>query len=103
MQFLQKDSDNLIRLDRLRLATDGSYVNDATVTFTLVDIDGNDVSGATTITMAYIATSNGRYEGVLQSTVTLTEGNRYTIEVTATSGANVRFFKIDAQVKFLNQ
>ena len=86
-------SDNLLQLDALKLAADDSYVNDATVTFTLKDADEAVVTGADTISMPYVASSNGRYQGTLQSTVSL-EGAKYYLEITATSGENVLFKRI---------
>lgn len=72
----------------MTLASTGAYVNDATVTFALKDAAGNAVSGASG-SLSYVADSDGRYEGVLESTVSLIIGATYYLEITAVaSGAN---------------
>jgi hypothetical protein len=88
------DSDNLIRLDALKLAADDSYVNDATVTFTLKDAGEATVPNVAAVSMPYVLASDGRYQGTLQSTVSLALGGKYFLEVTATSGANVLFKRV---------
>lgn len=94
------DSDNLFRLDALRLAADDSYVNDATVTFTLKDANETDVTNAVAVAMAWVTDSNGRYQGTLQSTVSLRVGLQYFLEVTATSGENVLFKRVICYAKY---
>lgn len=72
--------DNLVEVSGLVLATDGTtYVNDATVTFTLTDEDHVEITDATDVAMAYVAASNGKYQGTLPYTVTanLTKGASY--------------------------
>ena len=86
---LYVNSDNLLQLKKLKLAADDSYVNDATVTFTLKDADEDVVAGASAISMPYVASSNGWYQGTLQSTVSLTGGHKYILEIDAVSGENV--------------
>lgn len=95
---LYVNSDNLIQLDLLRLAATGGYVNDATVTFTLKDAD--EVVVVSGVSMPYVAASNGRYQGTLQDTVSLTTGLKYFLEVTATSGANVLFKRVDCYTTY---
>jgi len=83
------DSDNLIRWDKLVNAADGSYANAATMTFTLKTVAGVAVSGASAVSMPYVGNSNGRYQGILESSVSLAVGYRYYLEVTvAQSGVN---------------
>ncbi len=91
---LYVNSDNLIQLDALTLAADDSYVNDATVTFTLKDADEAVVSGASAISMGYVEDSDGKYQGTLQSTVSLSAGLKYLLDMTATSGSNVLFKRV---------
>lgn len=71
-------SDNTLKVDALRDADD-DYVNDATVTGQVVDSDDVNVGGS--VTLDYVAASNGNYRGVLDSTVaaTLTAGNLYSV------------------------
>lgn len=91
-------SDNIVRLDKLKDASADAYVNSATVTFTLKDSAGGVVQGPTA--MSYIASSDGRYEGLIQDTLTLTENAAYTLEVTATQGSTVLLRKVSAIAKY---
>ena len=94
------NADNLIEYDGMRRASDETYINDATVTFTLKDSNGNAVTGATTVAMAYVSGSDGKYQGTLDSTVTLTENAYYTVEFTATSGTLNDFRRLSVQAKY---
>lgn len=65
----------------------GNYINDAVVVAAVLD-------GSTTLfstTLAYVASSNGNYQGTFTAvqTATLTPGKSYTIEYTATSSGGV--------------
>jgi len=95
LQPLFIDSDNLIRWDQMQNAATGAYVNDAVVTFTLRDVNAVAVSAATNVSMPYVAGSDGRYQGTLESTVDLGDpGTQYDLEITATSGALVGFRRV---------
>lgn len=98
MLTLAKDSDNLVRLDKLRNASTDAYVNTATVTFTLREKDDalTAVSGATNISMAYVAGSNGRYEGILQDSVVMVADREYWLDVTAIDGASKLFRRCES-------
>ena len=85
-------SDNLLRWDAMTLASTGAPVNDATVTFALKDANGNAVA---TGSLLYVPSSNGRYEGVLESTVSLIAGSTYYLELTAASGSANGFRRIE--------
>jgi len=88
------NSDTIVRLDELQNPTDDSYVDAATVTFTLKDFAGAEVSGAVAISMTYVPGSNGRYEGLIAETVSLgLPGTEYDLEVTIES-ARTDFRKI---------
>jgi len=91
-------SSNLVRLDALKDASAGTYVNSATVTFTLKDATGAVVQGPTA--MPYIAASNGRYEGTILNSDSLSAEALYSIEITATSGGTVLFRKVSAIAKY---
>lgn len=94
---LDISGDTLIRWDKLWNPTTAEYVNDATVAFTLRTAALAAVSGATGITMSYVSGSNGRYDGVLESTVGLTDGATYYLDVTATSGSLVGFRRVQCR------
>ncbi len=96
MLIFYKENDNLIRWDGMARASDGAYVNDATVTFSLKDSDDEElVSGS----MPYVSGSNGRYQGTVQSTVGLGDVDDVVwLEVTAVSGALDGFRRIQGRV-----
>ncbi len=87
-------NDNLVEWSFMDQASDGSYVNDATVTMTL-KLAGSPVSGATAVALTYVSGSNGRYQGVIPSSVSLTAGGNYTLEITAVSGTKDGFVTLD--------
>ncbi len=78
-------NDNSVFISGLRNSSDETYVNDAVVTFTVYDDACNQLAGAIGISMSYVSASNGRYRGVLQSTVDLVAGNEYTIVIVSTN------------------
>ena len=86
MRALFISSDNLIEWDEmLNVATD-TYINNATVTFTLKTTAGVAVTGAENVSMAYVAASNGKYQGIIESTVDLgAAGTEYDLEITVSS------------------
>lgn len=75
-------NDNLVTIDELKNVSDGSYINDATVTMTLKDSsDVGVANGSWPVTLAYVASSNGKYQGVLQDGITTTSGSNYVLHV----------------------
>lgn len=81
-------SDTLIEWDKAAKASDGTYLNAATVSYQLTDLAGNNISGASG-SMSYVTASDGRYQGVLDSTVSLTDGQEYWILITLTSAGGI--------------
>jgi len=83
-------NDNLLTVDELKNAATGAYINDATVTATLTDADGTEVTGQTwPTTLAYIAASNGTYRGSLSNGLSLDRSKEYRLEVAANGGAGL--------------
>ena len=81
-------SDNIIQLDQLTDQSDGSYMNAATVTVTLLERDGTEVAGDTwPLSMAYVSASDGRYTATLLDTLTLISNKRYQAKVVADGGS----------------
>lgn len=79
------DNTILVTLSGLSDARDDSPVNDATVTATLLDTAGEEVTGETwPVALAYVADSDGDYRGVVSNAVELTERRRYTLRIEAT-------------------
>ncbi len=100
LEVLAIGSDNLVRLDTLTNYSSGAYVNNATVTFTLKDANGSVVSSLSGQSMAYVAGSNGRYEGTVPSTAALTLNALYTIEITALGAGYTLFRKLSCVAKY---
>lgn len=94
------ESDNLIEVDELKFAADGTFVNDATVTMTLKDIDGNVLANALNVTLSYVLSSNGKYQGILDSTVPLVLGTDYFLFTTATQSTNKTTFKTQCKTEY---
>jgi len=85
-------NDSLLKLDGLEdeAATTTTYINDATVTATLVDEDGANVSGQSwPVTLSYVAASNGNYRATLEDVLVLSHGSNYTAKITANGGAGL--------------
>jgi len=89
--ILSIDSDHNVVLENLKLETTDAFVNTATVTFSLQELDGSAISGATAVSMAFTGT-NGQYRGLLTDTVTalLVFRRKYNLLVVADNGAGVR-------------
>ncbi len=83
------DTDNAIQLTGLKDVVTDQYVNNATVSAVLTDADGDSVSGADSISLAYTSGSDGDYVGEIAYGASLTEGQQYTLTITA-SGSGFR-------------
>lgn len=91
MPIYYDGNDNTITLTGLQNAVSGNYLNSATVTVTVVDSDGNEVSGQTwPTTMSYVSGSDGNYRGTLQDAMVTTASELLTAQVTADGGAGQR-------------
>ncbi len=105
---LERGSDNLVEWAGMTESSGGAYVNGATVTMTLYSgysrsattgaVSGTPVSGATSLPLSYVSGSNGTYQGVIPSTVTLNLELDYTLQITATHGAYSRVRALAATV-----
>lgn len=98
--ILYINSDNLLRWDRMRLASNGNYVNDATVTWALEDAGGDEVA---TGSLEYVSATNGQYDGVLESTVVLVSGGIYYLKVTAESGQANGFRRVECVAAYQDE
>ena len=100
---LLRKNDNLVEWQWLSQSTDGAYINDGVVTFTLysgyslVSTTGvlTTPSGAVNAlvagptTMSYVAGSNGKYQGKLPASVVLDLALIYTIEINGTASGHI--------------
>ena len=99
---IYRKNDNVVEWQWLTNSSDGEYINDGTVTFTLysgyslVSTTGvlTTPSGAVNVTiagptaMSYVAGSNGKYQGKLPASVALDLALEYTIEINATANGH---------------
>lgn len=93
---IYRKNDNLIEWTWLSQSSDGAYINDGTVTFTLYHTyslnsstgvaSGTSVNGPTAMT--YVSGSNGKYQGKLPASVMLDLSLQYTLEINATAGGH---------------
>ena len=80
---------NNLELLGLQNASNGAYVNDATVNVTVKDLSGVNVSGETwPISMNYVSGSNGNYRCVLSNNLSFSPGMIYTANISVNAGVN---------------
>lgn len=80
-------NDIVLTLAGLQDVITGLYVNGATTIATIYDPDGNQVPGAVNIPMAYVAASQGTYQGSIPyATFNPPVGTQYSCVVTADAG-----------------
>lgn len=87
-------NDNLLELQGLQNAATAAYVNNATVTATVVDKAGANVAGQSwPVTLAYVAASNGNYRGTLEDALSLAENEDYSARVSVSGSGLTAFFE----------
>lgn len=89
IQLFVGNTMNLL-LEGLQLEGEEGYVNDAeTATVTILDRSGNEVGGEDwPVDLDYVASSNGKYKGVLSADIELVKSRGYIVEVVATKSGN---------------
>lgn len=94
--YIGNDTD--LKATGMQDENSGTYLNSLTISWSLVDGSGTQVSGGSG-TLAYVAASNGNYFGVMDAAVTslLTLGATYTLIMTVTGGGYDRKDYIDHQ------
>ena len=99
MEYSYIDEDNVFQWDAMTDGTDGSYVNDATVTFAVKDLA--DVSKGTG-SLSYVSASSGKYQGVYGKTdaATLSAGTEYVLEITAASSGRDGFRRLPVIARY---
>lgn len=82
--FLRPLTDDLLRIDGLKNIdnTPSTFVNDATITALVRDAAGEVVVGADSITLSYVANSDGVYKGQVPDTAAIVDGQNYVVEIT---------------------
>ncbi|MCK7495202.1 MAG: hypothetical protein MZW92_31975 [Comamonadaceae bacterium] len=80
-------NEHLIELDAPQNAADNSYLNAATVTVTIKNAAGVNISGETwPKTMTYVTASAGKYRATVSDALALVPGQFYIAHITAESG-----------------
>ncbi|WP_027037883.1 hypothetical protein [Mesorhizobium ciceri] len=80
---------NIIELSGLKSAIEGTFVNDADVSVTVKDAEGTNITGQTwPAAMAYVASSDGIYRGILEDDLGLVDGTTYYAHIEADAGTN---------------
>lgn len=102
-ETLYRKNDNVIEWTWLSQSTDGAYINDGDVTFTLYSgyslVAETGVlttpAGAVNVvvygpeTMLYVAGSNGKYQGKLPASEALDLALVYTLEINGTASGHI--------------
>lgn len=94
-------SDNRLSLVGLKNASTGVFINNATVTCTLINKSGNQLTGQSwPLSMGYVGASNGDYAGVLSASLVLVAGDIILAQVTADAGAGLkRYWQVPLTVR----
>jgi hypothetical protein len=79
------NASNIIYLNGLYDNISETYVNNASVTYTITD---NSSTPVATGSLAYISTTNGNYSVQLASNLSLINNTQYTVTVVAVYGGN---------------
>ena len=97
---LHINEDNDIILDELKKSHAETYVNDATVSFQVTDVDGTVMAGPTT--MDYVTDSDGQYRGVIDKTdaASFADDTAYYVECTITSGDFNGYRKVELKAQY---
>jgi len=85
------DSDNLVEVVGLANALTGGYINDATITASFTDADDVELAA---FGLTYVAASDGDYAGEIPNTVEMTEGDEYTLVVTAVGAGFTLVYRV---------
>ena len=90
-----EDNDMLVEIDGLQDSSDDSFLNAATITATIKDKDGVAVIGQTLpISLSYVSSSNGKYQGVFDKLLALVSGDKGMIEITGAEGTLDAFWEL---------
>jgi hypothetical protein len=96
---LYKLNDQYVEIDGLAEALTGTVQNNATVSASLVDALGANVNGATNINLTFVASSNGKYRGLVANTFDPPVGVGYTLKLNVTTAGGLKMhMEIAAEV-----
>ena len=98
------NSDNVVQITGFQNAIDSTYLNSATVTCTIKDTAGNEVSGISwPVTLDYVAASNGNYRATIDKAILLTYSNIYYVEITAAESGIDSFWRIPIHARYRDE
>lgn len=91
------NADTEIIWDKMTDEKDGTYINDATVTYTVSSTPYPTVTAVSngTGSLSYVAASNGKYVGAVAHNASLTRDQTYYLQLTATSQNRYGFREIE--------
>jgi len=95
---LYKVNDQVIEVLGLKNNVSGAFLNAATVTATLKDAAGQNVTGLTNLTLAYVAASSGDYRGQVEQTFDPAVGGSYTLHIDGSEAGLVLHLEIATTV-----
>ncbi len=99
-------SDSSIEIDALKDPITAAFVNDATGTAELKNPAGDVVTNGGSITLSYIASSEGDYRGTLPDNAAINDGSSsgdgpdYWLEVLAESTGRTKFWRFKCRAKY---
>lgn len=83
-------NDTVVEVKGLKGEVTGLPMNAATVTATLVDETGTQVTGQSwPVSLSYVTGSDGNYRATLSHLLAITAGGKYTLNITADGGAGL--------------
>jgi hypothetical protein len=83
-------NDNILEVCHVRQELTGDFLNSATVSVTLFDEDGTEVTGDTwPKPMPYVDSSKGVYRALLPASLDLLPNGRYVAEINVDAGAGL--------------
>lgn len=104
VKVLYYQTDMVLEVDGLKDAVADTFINSATVTADVVKkSDDSAVTGATGLTLSYVAASNGTYRVTIPDTASFDRDERYLAKITIDGGAGLATYlevDIQSQVRF---
>lgn len=101
MDVLLIGNDQTLLVQSVTDEITGSYINDATVTASLRQMNTTAVPGQSwPLTLDYVAASNGNYRGNLENDLEIREGLKYIVEITIVSGSFQAFFRFERRADY---
>lgn len=91
-EIIYIQSDNIIEVTGVTNAATGAFLNDATVTLTLLDaaLETPIIGQTWPLELSYITASDGNYRGMIINGITVSENQILLAEVIVDAGAGLR-------------